>query len=438
MRKALLGILCCPLCGAEMKIRKVYDETPEILIRGCLQCECDTFPVCEGILILKDSPVKRYVLRFLEESSFQKAALYAMANYADDACRLLHFLETLPGGRHISKIFQWLLTAYFDRRYGRCFDNEIPYLDLLGDGAYHQYLKHRFSSPTFWSLYPFLPLIREHRERVLEICCGSGHASFVLSRHIPPEKLVAVDGNFWNLYLTAKYFSGADLIQADMNVGLPFKDHRFSAVLMMDSLHYIDARALLVKEIVRVTTPEGFDLVLHMHNALKENVSAGRPFYPSTIDRLFPGDDIKILPEQEVIEDYIRNDRLDLSKQYTEDQRRQADALIVARHAPGRIMEGLRDDLRTPEDHLILNPMYHVEIQEERIVMDRFWPSSAFRREYALTEVYLPDHFEIDKTSLHRADEPPAGLYQKMRKNFTLLSVPENYGGKILSEILKK
>ena len=252
-------MLCCPLCGAEMKIREVYDETPEMLIQGCLQCECDTFPVCEGILILKDSPVKKYVLRFLKESAFQKAALYAMANYADDACRLLHFLEAFPGGRQLSKISLWLLTAYFDRLYKRVFDKEISYLDLLGEGAYHQYLKHRFSSQTFWSLYPFLPLIREHGERILEVCCGSGHASFVLSRHISPDKLVAVDGNFWNLFLTAKYFSRADLIQADMNAGLPFKDQQFSTVLMMDSLHYIDARALLAREIVRVTTPEGFD-----------------------------------------------------------------------------------------------------------------------------------------------------------------------------------
>jgi ubiquinone/menaquinone biosynthesis C-methylase UbiE/uncharacterized protein YbaR (Trm112 family) len=436
MRKALLEMLCCPLCGAEMKIREVYDETPEMLIQGCLQCECDTFPVCEGILILRDSPVKKYVLRFLKESNFQKAALYAMANYADDACRLLHFLEAFPGGRQLSKISLWLLTAYFDRLYKRVFDKKISYLDLLGEGAYHQYLKHRFSSQTFWSLYPFLPLIREHGERILEICCGSGHASFVLSRHISADKLVAVDGNFWNLFLTAKYFSRADLIQADMNVGLPFKDQQFSTVLMMDSLHYIDARALLAREIVRVTTPGGFDLVLHMHNALRENMSAGRPFYPSTIDRLFPQDDIKILPEQEVIKDYIRNGRLDLSRNYTKDQRRQADALIVARYAPGKIMEGLWNDLIFSDDHLILNPMYHMEVQKEKIVMGRVWPSNAFRREYPLTEAYLPDYFEIDKASLPQAKEPSNELYQKMRKNFTLLSVPENYGGKVLPEAL--
>ncbi len=434
MRKALLDILCCPLCGAEMKIRETYEETPEMLIQGCLQCECDTFPICAGILILKDSPVKKYVLRFLKESSFQKAALFAMANYADDACRLLHFLETMPGGRHISNIYLWFLTTYFNCLYKKHFDKKISYLDLLGEGSYHQYLKHRFSSQTFWSLYPFLPLIREHGERILEICCGSGHASFVLSRKVSPEKLVAIDGNFWNLYLTAKYFSRADLIQADMNVGLPFKDQQFSTVLMMDSLHYIDARALLAREIVRVTTPEGLDLILHMHNALKENMSAGRPFYPSTIDRLFPWDDIKILPEQEVIGDFMQNGRLDLSRNYTEDQRHQADALIVSRHTPENIIEEIWNQLFSPDDHLILNPMYNMDVQKEKMVIDRIWPSSAFRQEYPLTEAYLPDHFEIDKASLPQTKEPSSELYQKMRRNFTLLSVPENYGGKVLPE----
>jgi SAM-dependent methyltransferase len=427
-------MLRCPLCEAEMKIGENYRETPEELIHGFLYCECDTYPVCEGILILKNSPTKKYVLRFLKEQTFQKATLFAMANYADDACRLLNFLESVSPHILAQKTFLWIVSAYFQRRYAKYFDERIPFLDLLGGGPYDQYLKHRFSSQTFWSLYPFLPLIRERAGKLLEVCCGSGHASFILSRFIPPERLIGIDGDFRNLYLAAKYFSRADFIQADMNVGLPFKDHRFSTVLMMDSLHYIDARALLAREIVRVTTPEGFDLVLHMHNALRENVSAGRPFYPSTIDRLFPWDDIKILPEQEVIGDYIRNGRLDLSRNYTEDQRRQSDALIVARHAPAKIMEGIWNDLFSPDDHLILNPMYNIEVQKEKMVMDRIWPSSAFRQEYPLTEAYLPDRFEIDKASLLQAKEPSAELYQKMRKNFTLLSVPENYGGNVLPE----
>jgi len=436
MRKALLEMLRCPLCGAEMKIREVYDETPDALMQGCLQCECDTFPVCEGILILKNSPVKRYVLRFLTEGAFQKAALFAMANYADDACRLLHFLEGSPGGRKISKAALWFFTACFHRLYKKYFDRKISYLDLLGEGAYHQYLKHRFSSQTFWSLYPFVPLIREHGEKILEICCGSGHASFVLSRHISPDKMVAVDGSFWNLFLAAKYFSGADLIQADMNAGLPFKEHRFSTVLMMDSLHYVDARALLAGEIARVTAPGGVNLVLHMHNALRENMAAGWSFYPSTIDRLFPGGDVKILPEQSVVEEYIQNGRLDLSRSYTEDERRRADALIVARHAPESVREGLWDDAIAPDDRLILNPLYHIEVQKEKMVMDRVWPSSDFRREYPLTETYLPDRFEIDTALLRQAEGSSAELSQRMRRNFTLLAVPENYGGRTLPEVV--
>jgi SAM-dependent methyltransferase len=436
MKRTLLAMLRCPLCGAEMKIQDIYEGTQESLIQGCVHCECDTYPVCQGILILKNSPTKKYVLRFLKERAFQQAALFAVANYSDDVCRLLNYFSSFKVGRQFQKIVLRTVAAYFQGRYGKYFDENISFMKLLGDGAYDQYLKHRFSSQTFWSLYPFLPLIQARGERVLEVCCGSGHASFVLSRFISHEKLVGVDGDFRNLYLAAKYFSRADLIQADMNVGLPFKDHQFSAVVMMDALHYVDARAMLAREVVRVTIPGGFDLILHLHNALKENVSAGRPLSPDAIRRIFPGDEIQLLPEKDVIENFIQNGRLDLSREYAESRIRDADALIIARQAPAETAEDLWDALLFPDDHLIVNPMFRLEDKGHNISLTRIFPTDAFRREYPLTEAYLPDRYDVDKTVFREPWDLSSATFREMKRRFILLSVPRCYGGKTTSDLI--
>jgi ubiquinone/menaquinone biosynthesis C-methylase UbiE len=430
VRKTLPAMLRCPLCEADISIQDIYEDTPEALIHGSLQCECDTYPVCYGVLILKNSPVKKYVLHFLKERAFKQAALFAMANYADDICRLLNFVESFKVGKLFRTGIFRIITAYLNTRYRKYFDDNTSFMELLGDGAYDQYLRHRFSSQTFWSLYPFISLIRSKGGRILEVCCGSGHASFILSRSIPPEKLIGIDGDFRNLYLAEKYFSRADFIQADMNAGLPFKDHQFSVAFMMDSLHYVDARALLAKELIRVTTPEGFNLILHLHNALKENVLAGRPLSPAAIRRIFRDDEILLLPEKEVIENFIQNGRLDMSGKYTENQIREADAVVVARHAPSAIVEGLWDDLLFPDDHLIVNPMYRTEDRDDHILLTRIFPSDAFRREYPLTEAYLPDRYEIKKAVLREGRDLLSEEFREMRRKYILISVPGCYGGK--------
>jgi len=433
LRKTLPAILRCPLCEADIRIQDIYEDTPEALIHGSLHCECDTYPVCYGVLILKNSPVKKYVLRFLKERAFKKAASFAMANYADDICRLLTYAESFKAGKLFKAGMLRIVTAYLHIRYAGYFNNNISLMELLGDGVYDQYLRHRFSSQTFWSLYPFISLIRNKGGRILEVCCGSGHASFILSRSIPSEKMIGIDGDFRSLYLAEKYFSRADFIQADINTGLPFKDRQFSVAFMMDSFHYIDARALLASELTRVTTPEGFNLILHLHNALKENVLAGRPLPPAGIRRIFHDNELLLIPEQAVIDGFVNNQPLDPTRESTENRIREADAFIVARRLPRTILEDIWKELLLPDDHLIVNPMYRLEDRGDYVLLTRIFPSETYRQEYPLTEAYLPDRYQLNKKTLA---DPLSEEFQEMRRKFILISVPNCYGGKAPSDLI--
>lgn len=431
MRKTLQAILRCPLCAADIQINDVFEETSEDLIHGSMYCECDTYPVCHGILMVRNSPVKKYVLHFLKEGAFQQAAMIAMANYTDDLCRILDYAESHKAGKPIRMGALTAVTAYLNMRYGKYFKDRATFTAILGDGAYDQYLRHRFSSETLWSLYPFLPSIRNKGGRVLEICCGAGHASFILSKSSSPERMIGIDGNFRNLFLATKFLSQADFIQADVNAGLPFRDHQFSTAFMIDSFHYVEARALLAREIARVTTHDGFNLILHLHNSGKKNMSAGHPMSPTAIERIFPdGPPIRLLPERAVVERFLQNGRLDLSEPYDGNRLRETDAFIVTRGLPAGISETHWDAPLHSDDQLIVNPLYRIADQDDHILLTRCFPSDAYRREYPLTEAHLPERYGIKKAVLTRGGYPLSESLGEMRRRFVLLTVPRHYGGK--------
>ena len=73
MKRKLLELMKCPYCGTDLEIEDIYSETEEEIINGCIKCECDTYPILEGILILKNTPTKKYIIEYLKKKEIQKA-----------------------------------------------------------------------------------------------------------------------------------------------------------------------------------------------------------------------------------------------------------------------------------------------------------------------------------------------------------------------------
>lgn len=428
MRIALLNVLFCPFCGNELGIREIYAGTPDAIVQGCLQCDCNIYPVCQGILILKHSPVKRYVLDFLKKRKFQQAALFAMANYVDDACRILNLLASFRTVGFLEKAALRMAAACFRRRYGRYFDDKIAFMDLLGDSAYDQYLKHRFSSETFWLIYPFLSPLRNRGGRFLEVGCGAGHAAFVVSRYASPSEMVCLDGNYRNLFLAQKYFTGADLIQLDANTPLPFPSGVFSCVVMMDSLHYVESRRLLIQEIERVLSSEGAMLNLHIHNAFADNVSPGYPFPPRSMNRLFERR-IAIVPDQSIHEGFFHKERLDLTVPASQEAIDGSDAFCVTMNVAPANVEQAWDYLLSKRERLIINPLYDVRTQDDHRILTRRFPSKAYEMEYPFSAKWLPPLVEIDYDIERLIRESPDDTrIHELRKKFVVIDVPNHDG----------
>ena len=430
MKKELLKLMKCPYCGTDFEIDEVYSENEERVINGCIKCECNEYPILESILILKNTSPKEYIIEYLKKGEIEKTVAFLLRDYTNDICRMADFIEPKPFGKFFKKGLLSFVNSSSKKKYKKYSDKSLSFCEVLGNGPSDDYFKHRFSSQTLWSLYPVIPLLRRKRKRILDMCCGSGHASFVISKYVNPDELICVDGDFKSLYLAKKYFSNAEFINIDANYQLPFKDNIFSSVLMMDAFHYVDARALLAKEFERVLSKEGMLLLLHLHNVLVENVAAGKPLSPPAWRGLFDFN-VKALPEKNIIEDFILRDRLDLSKKYSEEELNSSDAIIMIGGVDSDCFDGIWKEILEIKENLIINPIYKMKEVGDKIVLEREFPSGFFRREYPLTEKYLPERCEIDKRFVDGRSVCVSGEYEReienLMRKFVVINVPKNY-----------
>ncbi|HJH27079.1 MAG TPA: hypothetical protein C5S37_10005 [Methanophagales archaeon] len=433
MKKGLWELMKCPYCGTDLEVEEVYEENSGEIINGLVKCECSEYPLLQGILNLKVNSLSKYSLELLKKGKTKEALMLLLGANVEGIWTLSDFLRSKHlYGQFFRKILLTSVATWAKHDSKKYFKEDLSFCDLLGDNPNQAYFKHRFSSETLWSVYPFVPLLKENRKRILDLGCGGGHASFIISTYVKPEELICADHTFKSLYLAKKYFvKDAQFICLDANYPLPFKDDIFSSVFMLDAFHYVDARASLAKEFERVLSKEGPFLLLHLHNALVENVAAGKPLSPSTWKGLFDHN-LTALPEKSVVEDFVLRDRLDLSKKYSEEELNLSNAIsIIGEDFNLDCFDGIWKDILNIKENLVINPLYKMKEEGDKILLERNFPSEFFRKEYPLTEKYLPERCEIDKKfvkgrSVCIPDSDEKEIDDLMRK-FVVINVPEKY-----------
>ncbi len=386
-----------------------------------MKCECNSFPILEGIPIIFNNSVNKYILKCLTNGDIKTAFALAINGYSNDICRVADFISSKPLRSFFKKIIIKSFSYLYRDKYEFYSDNSKYFWDILGPGLYKDYLRHRFSCQTFWTLYPFIPIIQKKKQLILDLCCGCGHASFVISNYVNPDELVCVDADFRNLYLAKKYFSKGEFININADEQLPFKNHIFSSVIMMDAFHYIYAKSLLSKELSRIAQGDGNIILLHIHNSLMENVAAGIPINPSNLQNLFKDSSIKILPEEKIIQEFIHNSRLNLIEDYAQEDLTSSN-LILIKSPYAEDFSELWDKINPTDSDLIINPIYKIKSRNEnKILLKLEFPSEYFRREYPIAESFLVHDCELDLNNLDSAS-----IGNLIRK-FILINVPKKY-----------
>jgi ubiquinone/menaquinone biosynthesis C-methylase UbiE/uncharacterized protein YbaR (Trm112 family) len=448
MRRQLLELIRCPYCETGLHVSEVFEEQGSEVLRGLVKCECSEFAILEGILNLKADHVAEYFRRLVKEGRQREALGLSLGRYADtlaeSVCRVATALESNGSYYEImGRTMLGLLKARARREYKRRTSKGATFYGLMGGGGYQTYLKHRFSSPTFWSLYAFVPVLKQKRERVLDLCCGTGHASFVLSTCVEPGELVCADNMFGSLFVARRYFAPeAQFVCLDANYPLPFRDGVFTSVLMLDAFHLVQARASLAHEMERILSAQGLLLLPHLHNSLKYNPSAGKPLSPSSWAGLFHLTVLKGIPEAALVEDFILRDRLDLTREYPQTEIDSSDAVHLVGSADitlPKVFEHVSRGFLSQRQNLVINPTYDVDRRQGKITLERRFPSESFRKEYPLAEKHLPVGYTLTgalaeavtgrslSASIGSLSEEDSRKLEELMRKFIVVNVPNGY-----------
>jgi SAM-dependent methyltransferase len=430
MKLDSLILLKCPFCGGDLDILQIMDICKDDIIYGILRCNCSNYSIVDGILNLQLDPLNEHIIKLIQAKKGNEALNLLLWRYSE---YFYKFILPRTPSRNIKPLFTEIVQNIAKYK-SKKFFLDISFCNLLGKSNYDIYLKHRFSSETFWSIYSFLPLLRG-KNKILDICCGAGHSSFVISSHINPTYHFSIDGSFNNLYYNRKYFSkNSQLICMDINYSLPFKDNNFDAIFMLDAFHYINARASLAKEIERLLAYQGIFILSHLHNSLGFNVAKGKALASSEWVKLFYNSHIIAIPEAKIIDSILVKNCLDLETIYSDIELNNSNAIsILGGHNTSfkKVYTDLNKDLLSRKDNLIINPIYKKREMQDKLELKINFPSDFYRKEYTITSNYLLGEYVLDKSLLDRIEEGDFSsnpdLIDYLMKRFLLINAPHNY-----------
>jgi SAM-dependent methyltransferase len=443
MRSQFLKLMKCPFCGSDFGIQDVIEKKGEEVIAGSVRCECSEFPVVEGILIIKASPLNRRIIRLIKERRVREAAIHCLG--WEDFENLhksyvpFRFFRKIQGT--LGRFLFGLGYAELIREHGKVYrdysERSLPFYEVLGKSSFDMYLRNRFSCETFWPIYPFIPLLKRKKSRILDLSCGAGHSSFVVSKYVEPQQHYCVDSSYRLLYLARKYFvQTAEFVCIDANSPLPFKDQIFDTILMSDAFHYVYGRANLAHEMERALLPGGLILLPHLHNSLVYNHDEGYPLTPQAYTNLFDGDQLesRAMPERRIVENFLFRNKLDLVQKYSEDELNSTNAVILMATSDKslfKVHDNVNRDFLSIKNNLVINPLYEIKPGKDSILLARFSDKYPLLYEdcYPLTEKYIPKKSEIGKefVSGRKVHISDLGKAEDLMKRFVIINVPENY-----------
>lgn len=435
MIASALDFLACPSCGGTISPAGRLEEQDGEILYGVVRCRCAEHPIVAGILSLGTASGTPEVVDRVARGDHAGAVAMSLSEGLQRALGRARWLASQGmWGRVLGRlVVAWAFHEADGER--RRLTMDAPLCRVLGASDFETYLKHRFSAESFWPLLAALPVLRQRSGTVVDIGCGIGHASFVISTMLRPRTLFSLDRTFWELFLARRYMSSvSNCIAVDVNGPLPLRDASVDCVIGLDMFHYVDSRAALARETVRVMSPDGLLAMLHVHNATQPNLAAGRPLPPSAWLQLFPHIPVKAFSEPRLIEDFMTNDRFDVSQSHAAPELEAANAIELFASRDERLFRAYEDIRYGRLDgavRLRINPIYRRVANGRSIVLERAFPSERFRQEYPLSEKYLPRRVVVDgiqsEDDLPKlAAEHPETLRDFVRR-FVVLPLPERY-----------
>jgi SAM-dependent methyltransferase len=146
----------------------------------------------------------------------------------------------------------------------------LSLLQFFGyDKPWSQYLTNR-NLDTSFKLATFSIRYFRKSDKILDLGCGIGQLLPYISSKCRSKNIYGMDKSFLNLLIARRFFAdnASTLICGDVEKGLPFKGNFLSAILAVDSFHYIKQKYFFLKEITHTLSKNGLLFIIHTINGL--------------------------------------------------------------------------------------------------------------------------------------------------------------------------
>jgi SAM-dependent methyltransferase/uncharacterized protein YbaR (Trm112 family) len=428
MKYDVLDEIFCPFCKESLVLEAIYHEIEGNIIHGYVSCGCEKYPIIEEILYLQKNPLNERVINNMKNGKYNESILTLIRKKAlIKKDKLKIFLSKVP---------------YFNIDYVKNIDKKRFY-DIMAKSHFGEYCKHRFSSETFWSIYPTIYMMKKmsKTKNILDLACGMGHTSYTINKYLKPKTFYCVDISILHLLLLKKFFvNNASCICLDLNYGLPFKDDYFDSIHFMDAFHYVSDKISLSNDIENILIEDGLLFLNHLHNIMYENKGQGYALRPKDWLGLFHKLRVKGVPEGKMIRDFLYKDMLDLKKTFDVGYLNKFNSINLIGGSQidiEKIYNGIWSYILEKKNELIINPIYNVTEENNKVVLNRNLPDEFYRDKYHISIDYLPEKYEVTeelsnkiknrRISLNQLKNSDLTGIENMMKKFILINAPLKY-----------
>jgi ubiquinone/menaquinone biosynthesis C-methylase UbiE/uncharacterized protein YbaR (Trm112 family) len=295
------------------------------------------------------------------------------------------------------------------------------------------YFVYRFGQPRHLSALGLAALLNNSDGPLLDLACGVGHLTHFFAASRPGRTVLGADRDFFRLLVASRYVAPtASYVCTPADQALPFADGVLDGVFCSDAFHLFLHRAMSVREIRRILSPEGVLAVARFGNAAVEP----REGYELKVDgykRLFAGfEHVVIVGEETVLAQYLDKRAPDLTgTESTEELASQKWLSAVASRSRRAFVPGTPfSTFPHAVGRLQLNPIYAVEGTSPSGDLDlRFvFPSDWYRFENQTYLRYAPERCRVsgDVARALAARQPHPELDDLIRQ-CVVIGMPDRY-----------
>jgi ubiquinone/menaquinone biosynthesis C-methylase UbiE len=437
MRTTFLANLHCPYSGSSFEVRTSVAAVDGSVRYGVVRSEAGDFPIVDGILRLLIDELRAPLVDMIGRGEFERALLVA-----------LEVPHHERGGAWLNMAGRIAYRAGMGGAAGRLMSMKRAMCRLLTDpnktfvetikqlsaGRWRHWQLYRFSMPTFLPVFPLVQLLK--RGPVLDFGCGLGHAAFLIGKSVPGSDITGVDYSYSSLYMARKFFvKEGNFVCLDGDYPLPFASNYFHGIFSSDALHCMDSKVTIASELLRTLTTDGTLVMPHLHNKLSP-VQFGRSLTPNGYRRLFESIECRVLPEEQVVRQYLKAGELDLTVDGGDNVQHpsvQGVSLVASRDTSVfRRYTGLAETHIESIDNPVVNPVYRATARNGHWRLSKHaddWCAASIPVE---DEIFLPEQWELngstpDRISLRALKQQDPITFAALARKLVVVDVPTQY-----------